>query len=390
MLQNQSPQILQSPAILATPKLTSQNHFQQQQQTPSAITLPTATITTTTSSLLSLLPPLSRAQSLLLLLSSLKFPQIEHHGSLPTFLASQTLTPNPPPLDSTPTSPKEIISLFTSLQTQLFESVTELQEILDLQNAKQKIAREIKAKDAVILAFANKLKETEHVVDPLVDDYSDYHRPKRSKLEGNSDDTEMTSTTTTSIATSLKLNDILSYAHRISYTTFAPPEFGAGQAPLRGALPPAPQEEQMRASQLYNFADLDIGLPKKAPGLATENNKLGDLAAVQGLLPPHLTIPSGWRPGMPVELPTDFPIIPPAGWKPGDPVPLPSLDALVPGKVEEQQPRRAAPMPVKGPGPFQVWHVQLDIDQDDSSSEYSSEGSSDEDWTATQLNCGAL
>ncbi|KAI3970667.1 hypothetical protein MKX01_024314 [Papaver californicum] len=414
MLQNQSPQILQSPARLgltnpnspslsnpATPKLTSQNHFQQ--QTPSAITLPTATTTTTSSSLLSLLPPLSRAQSLLLQMASLASKLFEvspnraswftsFRGSLPTFLASQTLTLNPPPLDSTPASPKEIISLFTSLQTQLFESVAELQEILDLQDAKQKIAREIKAKDAVILAFANKLKEAEHVLDLLVDDYSDYLQPKRSKLEGNSDDTEMTSTTTTtSIGTKLKLNDILSYAHRISYTTFAPPEFGAGQAPLRGALPPAPQEEQMRASQLYNFADLDIGLPKieskektietlvEAPRLTTENNKLGDLAAVQGLLPPHLTIPSGWRPGMPVELPTDFPIIPPAGWKPGDPVPLPPLDALVQSKVEEQQPRRAAPMPVKGPEPFQVRHVQLDIDQDDGSSEYSSEGSSEED-----------
>ncbi|KAI3879914.1 hypothetical protein MKW98_018153 [Papaver atlanticum] len=275
-------------------------------------------------------------------------------GSLPTFLASQTLTLNPPPLDSTPTSPKEIISLFTSLQTQFFESVAELQEILDLQDAIQKIAREIKAKDAVILAFANKLKEAVHVLDLLVDDCSDYHRPKRPKMEGNSDDTEMTSTTTT-IATSLELNDILSYAHRISYTTFAPPG---------GALPPAPQEEQMCASQLYNFADLDIGLPKiesnektietlvEAPRLAAENNKLGDLAAVQGLLPPNLTIPSGWRPGMPVELPTDFPIIAPAGWKPGDPVPLPRLDAIVLGKVEEQQPRRAPPMPVKGPEPF--------------------------------------
>ncbi|RZC92913.1 hypothetical protein C5167_007233 [Papaver somniferum] len=246
---------------------------------------------------------------------------------------------------------------------------------------KQKIAREIKAKDAVILAFANKLKEAVRVLDLLVDDYSDYHPPERSKMEGNSDDTEMTSTTTT-IATSLKLNDILFCAHRISYTTFAPPGFGAGQAPLRGALPPAPQEEQMRASQLYNFADLDIELPKiecnektietleEAPRLAAENNKLGDLAAVQGLLSPHLTIPSGWRPGMPVELPTDFSIIPPAGWKPGDPVPLPPLDAIVLGKVEEQQPCRAPPMPVKGPEPFQVRHVQLDIDQDDSSSEY--------------------
>ncbi|VFQ97550.1 unnamed protein product [Cuscuta campestris] len=53
---------------------------------------------------------------------------------------------------------------------------------------------------------------------------------------------------------------------RISYTTFAPPEFGAGPGPLRGALPPAPREEHMRASQLYNFADHDVGLPKTDEG----------------------------------------------------------------------------------------------------------------------------
>ncbi|MCL7045967.1 hypothetical protein MKW94_025763 [Papaver nudicaule] len=395
MLQNQirpSPARLgftnpNSPSIsnLATPK----------QQTPLRVTLPTATLSTiTSSSLLSLLPPLPRAQSLLLQMSSLAPKLFEvspnraswftsFRGSLPTFLTSQTLTLNPPPLDSSPTSPKEIISLFTSLQTQLFESVAELQEILDLQDAKQKIAREVKTKDAAILAFANKLKEAERVLDVLVDDYSDYRRPKRLRFEGNSgEDTEMTSTTT-SIVTSLKLNDILSYAHKISYTTFAPPEFGAGQVPLLGALPPAPQEEQMRASQLYNFADLDIGLPSnekvieilvESPGLPRENNNLGDLAE----------------------------IVPPAGCKQGDPVMLPPLDTHVSCKAKEQQkqphlvpyieldidkyqsdsdgecssPSRDAPE--KGTEQFMVPTVQLDIPSG-SSSEYSSnEGSSEE------------
>ncbi|RZC43392.1 hypothetical protein C5167_036338 [Papaver somniferum] len=290
-------------------------------------------------------------------------------GSVPSFLASQTLTL--PPLETSPTSPKEIISLFTCLQTQLFESLAELQEILHLQEAKQKITLEIKTKDAAILAFGKKLKEAEHVLDLLVDDYSDYHRPKRSKTEGhrNSDDTEMSC-----IPTSLKLNDILSYAHHISYTTFAPPEFGAGKAPLRGALPPALQEEQMRASQLYNFADLDIGLPKIQ---INEKNKLGDLAAVEGLVPPQLTVPSGERPGMmPVELPTDFQVMQPDVLKLGNPVPLPALDDFVRGKVEAQQPHS---LPVQSLEPRQVPFVQLDIDQGDSSSEYSSEGSSEED-----------
>ncbi|CDP19144.1 unnamed protein product [Coffea canephora] len=308
-------------------------------------------------------------------------------GSLPSFLSSQSqpLTSTAP--DSYPSSSKEILALFTNLQTQLFEAVAELQEILDLQDGKQKLSHEIRSKDAAILALASKLKEAEQVLDNLVDDYSDYRRSKRSKSEDVAEDSS-----TTTVASQLKLSDILSYAHRISYTTFAPPEFGAGQAPLRGALPPAPQEEQMRASQLYAFADLDVGLPKtdehkkkiiepliETPvGQPAEPNPLANLAGMQGLLPPNIAVPSGWKPGMPVELPSDLPILPPPGWKPGDPVALPPLDSLpVPPRIEEQQPQHIPPpMLTKAPEPIQVLHVQLDIDDD--SSDYSSDvGSSD-------------
>ncbi|KAK3016664.1 hypothetical protein RJ639_006759 [Escallonia herrerae] len=298
-------------------------------------------------------------------------------GTLPSFLSSQpTQSLAPSQLDASPSSPKEIVSLFTTLQAQLFEAVAELQEILDLQDAKRKVTHEIRSKDSVILSFSNKLKESERVLDILVDDYSDYRRLKRLKSD---DDDENSSTTT--VATQLKLSDILSYAHRISYTTFAPPEFGAGLGPLRGALPPAPQDEQMRASQLYNFADLDVGLPKtvdskekiiepfiEAPAIQPmESNPLANLAA---LIPPNITVPSGWKPGMPVELPTDMPI-PPPGWKPGDPVALPPVLT----RVEEQQMR---PTPAaKTPEPIQVRHVELDIVND--SSDYSSEESDDED-----------
>lgn len=403
MLQSVPHQIVQSPARLAlqnpnspslqnpsTPKLSSQ--FPRSQPTQQQ----------TSSTLLSLLPPLSRAQSLLLQMASLTSKLFEvspnrslwlssFRGSIPNFLSSQTLPSAPTPLDPSPSTTKEIISLFTSLQTQLFEAVAELQEIRDLQYAEQKITREIRSKDSSILAFANKLKEAERVLDILVDDYSDYRRPKRSKSENDDE-----SSCTTTISSKVNLNDILSYAHRVSYTTFAPPEFGANQGPLRGALPPAPQEEQMRASQLYNFADLDVGLPKTVESgersietlvEATDyppkdSNSLSTLAAIQGLIPQNITVPSGWKPGMPVELPNDFPILPPPGWKPGDPVPLPPLESIaVPPRVEEQPPRTTvAPPPQRGPEPIQVRHVQLDIlDQDDDSSDYSSDVGSSED-----------
>ncbi|KAK0583983.1 hypothetical protein LWI29_005960 [Acer saccharum] len=376
--------------------------------TTTTTTTTTSTSAPTSSTLLPLLPPLPRAQALLLQMASLASKLFEvspnrslwlsaFRGSLPAFLASQAQSQPPPPLESSPSSTKEILSSFTALQTQLFEAVAELQEILDLQDAKQKIAREVKSKDSGILAFANKVKEAERVLDILVDDYSVYRRPKRVKLKVEDDDMEedVDDTCTTTVASQLNLSDILSYAHRISYTTFAPPEFGAG-GPLRGALPPAPQEEQMRASQLYNFADLDVGLPKTdetkekkieaiiepPPPQAYDANPLSKLSAIQGLLPPNITVPSGWKPGMPVQLPKDFPIVPPPGWKPGDAVPLPPLDAIQVPRIEEQLLRPVPPQGLHRPHePIQVKHVDLDIlDEDDDSSDFSSdEGSSDDD-----------
>ncbi|CAL5392776.1 unnamed protein product [Camellia sinensis] len=409
MLQNVPHQIVQSPARLGLPNPNSPS-LQNPTPPKSSSQLPQPQLpnqqsnlskaTTTSSTLLPLLPPLSRAQCLLLQMASLASrlfevsPNRSHwlsafRGSLPTFLSSQTQSTTSVQPDSSPSTTKEILSLFTTLQTQLFEAVAELQEILDLQDAKQKVAREIRSKDSAMLSFANKLKEAERILDILVDDYSDYRRPKRSKSEDDMDDS-----CTTTISAQLNLSDILSYAHRISYTTFAPPEFGAGQAPLRGALPPAPQEEQLRASQLYAFADLDVGLPKSAeskektiepfieapPAQQPDSNRLANLTGIQGLIPPNFVIPSGWKPGMPVELPSDLPMMPPLGWKPGDPIPLPPLDTLpIAGRIEEQQPR---PIPAQGipkvPEPIQVRHVQLDIDDD--SSDYSSDmGSSDDD-----------
>ncbi|KAJ9181631.1 hypothetical protein P3X46_009743 [Hevea brasiliensis] len=104
----------------------------------------------------------------------------------------------------------------------------------------------------------------------------------------------------------------------------------------------------MRASPLYAFADLDVGLPKKVetkektieaiielppPSQPTETNLLANLVAIQGLFPPNITVP-GWKPGMSVVLPTDLPP-PPPGWKLGSP--LPPIESLpVPRMVEQQ------------------------------------------------------
>ncbi|WOL20711.1 mediator of RNA polymerase II transcription subunit 4 [Canna indica] len=356
--------------------------------------------TIASSALLSLLPPLPRTQAILPQMAALasKLFDLSPHrsawlnsyrGNPPNFSKELNSSAAAPLLAST----KELLALFTSLQTQLFSAVTELQEVLDLQDARDKVVHEVRTKDSALLLFTKKIREAEQVVDQLIDDYSVYRQdPKRLKIDQDGD-----SNYSSSLHSSLDLEEILSYAHRISYTTFAPPEHGAGLAPLRGALPPAPQDNEMRASQLYHFADLDVGLPKKA---AAEANKrtIDSVSEILlqptppredvpvAILPPLLPIavPPRWRKGMPIELPTELPPVPP-GWKPGDPVTLP-LDGIVIGNKGDEPQMAGVPGPIlgqpKAPEAIQVKYVQLDInpDQDGFSSDYSSEvGSSEED-----------
>jgi hypothetical protein len=347
---------------------------------------------TTSPSLLPLLPPLPRAQSLLQLISSLASNLLElsanraawisaYRGSLPTFLPSAS---SAPPLATPISSTEDALSLVTTLQTQLFEAVAELQETLDLQDARARLVREARGKDAALLAFAKKLHEAHQVLDRLVDDYADYRRdPKRPRGAAAADDPEPASEGDfgTSLHSSLKLDDILTYAHRISYTAFAPPEHGAG-LPLRVSLPPVPQENQMRASQLYLFADLDLGVPKKPL-----DAKDGIAAEVE--VAPLYEAPQEGPSRLPNTLPPMFPkeLKPPPGWKPGDPITLP-LDEILPGikgeEREAQAPVPQAPVSVRpvapmGPETIQVKPVQLDFGSS-SSDEYSSDvGSSEED-----------
>ncbi|XP_074267713.1 mediator of RNA polymerase II transcription subunit 4-like [Silene latifolia] len=230
--------------------------------------------------------------------------------------------------------------------------------------------RESEIKCAPVLTFTKKMNAAERLLDVLLDDYADYRRPKRSKLE------DIDNSATTTVTSQLKLSDIIQYAQKISYTTFAPPEFGVG-GPLRGVVPPAPQEDQMRASQLYTFANLDVGLPKMSVEIPTIPEP------VPMSLPPNfpVSVPAGWQPGMPVELPRDLPL-PPRGWKPGDPITLPPMESA-PFNVHQQQQQRP---PARASD--EVVHVnRVDInilgDDDSSSDEYSTseeeEISDDED-----------
>uniref|UniRef100_A0A0D6R1K8 Mediator of RNA polymerase II transcription subunit 4 n=1 Tax=Araucaria cunninghamii TaxID=56994 RepID=A0A0D6R1K8_ARACU len=302
-----------------------------------------------------------------------------YRGSIPTFLQGSSI----PPEGAKATTPKEILSILESHQALLEEAVMELQEIEKIEEEKQRIAHDIASKDSAMRAFARKLRDAQQVLDQTLEDYSSYRKGKRSKTSNSNVDDLVG-------LGELKVSEIVSYAHRISYTTYAPPEFASGQAPLRGAIPPAPQEEQMRASQLYQFADLDVGISKQTiteplpvalvepPAELAKENPLLLADVIPGV--PVPAMPPGWRPGMPIELPPM-----PPGWKPGDPIPSPPPgwkpgDAVVIPKPQEQvQPPQKPVAPARPPAEaIQVPFVQLDINPDDMQDEYSSEYSTEE------------
>lgn len=263
--------------------------------------------------------------------------------AIPSFLPGATL----PPEGQAAVTTKEIQLLLENHQNLLYEAVAELQDLQDLEQEKHQIAEEINSKDAVVRAFAKRVREAHLVLEGTLEEHAALKKGKHRN--------------------SVSLTELVSYAHRISYTTFAPPEHGAGEPVLRGALPPAPQEDLMRASQLYHVKVSELGFTSAfAPPPEPEAPEEAEPAKVEPIMP------AGWQPGMPVQLPTELPPMP-IGWKIGDPIPLPPLPGL---PMEGLPPRAPAPVTMVVP------HVNLDLNPDleeDLSSDYGSASESDED-----------
>ena len=55
------------------------------------------------------------------------------------------------------------------------------------------------------------------------------------------------------VVSAAKARDVVAYAHKLSYSTAPPPGFVPGKTPLGHFKPPAPQELQLRSSQLHQL-----------------------------------------------------------------------------------------------------------------------------------------
>ncbi|TMW59022.1 hypothetical protein Poli38472_007167 [Pythium oligandrum] len=147
--------------------------------------------------------------------------------------------------------------------------------------------------------------------------------------------------------------DVVAYAHRIAGTTSAPKEWRPG-FPMFGFMPPAPQEQMMRAGVLSRgVVDEVVTLEPESSAYSAQSDAKKteevDAAKLQGI-PIGLgateagirkQMPPGWKPGDPVDLPleallhymgrtslAEHGVTLPESWKTGDPLPPEAMEIL--------------------------------------------------------------
>uniref|UniRef100_A0A1D1ZSC0 Mediator complex subunit 4 n=1 Tax=Auxenochlorella protothecoides TaxID=3075 RepID=A0A1D1ZSC0_AUXPR len=169
---------------------------------------------------------------------------------------------------------------------------------------------------------------------------------------------------------------IVSFAHKLSYTSFAPPGFVLGSTPLHLHKPPAPQELQLRASQLHELQRTWAARAASA-ALAAASTNIPAVATVPNDTPQATALQSR-ETAKEGALHTALQSLPPmpAGWKPGDPIP-----GLTPAAAPGSAVNSPEPQPMRAPAPaplLKSLDFVLNADFDPGELEFG-DGSSSED-----------
>jgi len=209
-----------------------------------------------------------------------------------------------------PNTSQNVFRKLLDTDLKLHQYVKQLEDHQAFQEKLRQLDKEMAALDHQIYEVAMNLKTVEH---PLM----------------NSVENEKNHIQTIKKSVSVLAPEIVSYGHKISYTTSAP----SGWIPSQVAVfkPPAPQEEQVRSGLLYtkipddilNFYNLEDptrtqATTKLEDATDSHSTTFSELEKIASSDLSKLNIPpppQGWKAGMPINIPP-----PPKGWKPGDPL----------------------------------------------------------------------
>eukprot|EP00960_Hanusia_phi_P069104 767004-Hanusia_phi.AAC.2 len=136
-----------------------------------------------------------------------------------------------------------LLQLLCSFQVELRENVTELNKIVEVKKQIDDVKSKIDDSDAALKTFGRSLKEAAGVLQDALKSSSNSERVVEVEVE-----------------------DLIKYAHVISYTSSAQ-EGWEPNTPLVGALPPAPHSDVIARSRLFSAVR-----PKRADRETAESN----------------------------------------------------------------------------------------------------------------------
>lgn len=216
-----------------------------------------------------------------------------------------------------------------------------LNQLREHQRQQQRLARlkdEVAKKDGVVEQLALQLQQAQGTLQRVIDDTTT--KLDRPLVPGGG----------SARRDGVDVDEVVAYAHKVSYTTSAPPNWNPNLPHMRMFLPPAPQEINILQGNFYHnstsapipdFSDLTGAAKKAEPDLGAP-----DLGA---------------GPTLPMQQPLPFA---------GGPAP-----ALIP--IAELPP--APPSGLAPPPSEPVKQIMLDLNPDDEDSDSSSDLDDDED-----------
>ncbi|KAL6042912.1 Mediator of RNA polymerase II transcription subunit 4, partial [Balamuthia mandrillaris] len=150
--------------------------------------------------------------------------------------------------------PQQLMRQILEQDAQLLRCVAQLRSHQVMQQKIAKLEEQVQDKDKLIAQLAIQLKAVEGLLLNVIEESKASLGISREEEEGETEEENGKAAAAAELSPlkGIKVDEVVSYAHKISYTTAAPPNWNPSM-PLLMFRPPAPQEEQIRAGLHYTL-----------------------------------------------------------------------------------------------------------------------------------------
>ncbi|KAL6052960.1 Pilus assembly protein [Balamuthia mandrillaris] len=166
--------------------------------------------------------------------------------------------------------PQQLMRQILEQDAQLLRCVAQLRSHQLMQQKIAKLEEQVQDKDKLIAQLAIQLKAVEGLLLNVIEESKASLGISREEEGETEEEHGKAAAAELSPLKGIKVDEVVSYAHKISYTTAAPPNWNPSM-PLLMFRPPAPQEEQIRAGLHYTLTELpDFSTLAASSGASSE------------------------------------------------------------------------------------------------------------------------